>query len=425
MEGGLPIGGEMHPAGNKNEALPVLAAVLLTAEPVLIRNIPDINDIRDMIRLLEGLGVVCTREDDHTYRFQASALHGGEPPMDIARRIRGSVLLAGSLLVRVGEAVLPVPGGDRIGLRRLDTHLLVLERMGATVLAEPGEPFRFSLPGGRFKAAHIFLDEASVTATENALLAAVCAQGTTVIENAACEPHVQGLCQMLCAMGGRIEGIGTNRVTVHGVEKLGGCEHTIMPDHTEVGSFIGLAAVTGGALTIRNAGVEHLQMIRLVFHRLGVETHADGADLHVPAKQPLKIVREFGDAVPKIDDGPWPAFPSDLTSIATVVATQSEGTVLVFEKMFENRLFWVDGLIRMGARVVLCDLHRAIVIGPSRLSASFITTPDIRAGMALLIAALCAKGISEIHNIHQIDRGYEAIDQRLTALGARIRREPV
>lgn len=425
VEGGHPIEGELVPAGNKNEALPVLAAVLLTEEPVLIRNIPDINDIRDMIRLLEGLGVICTREDPHSYRFQARTLSGGEPQTDIARRIRGSVLLAGSLLARVGEAVLPAPGGDRIGLRRLDTHLLVLEKMGAVVEIKPSEPFRFSLPGGRFKGTTLFLDEASVTATENALLAAILAEGTTVIDNAACEPHVQGLCRLLCAMGGNIEGIGTNRLTVKGVDKLHGCEHTIMPDHTEVGSFIGLAAVTGGALTIKDAGVENLKMIRLVFHRLGVETLVEGSDLRVPAGQPLRIAKELGDAVPKIDDGPWPAFPSDLTSIATVVATQSEGTVLVFEKMFENRLFWVDGLIRMGARVVLCDLHRAIVVGPSQLTASYITTPDIRAGMALLIAALCAKGSSEIHNIHQIDRGYEAIDQRLTALGAHIRREPV
>ena len=425
VEGGHPIGGEITPAGNKNEALPVLAAVLLTDQPVTVSNVPDINDIRDMLSLLEGLGVSVERIDKHTYRLHAADLTGHRPELEIARRIRGSFLLAGPLLMRRGAVSLPAPGGDRIGLRRLDTHLLVLERLGATIEEASGRAFEFTLSGGRFNAAHIFLDEASVTATENALMAAVCAQGTTVIENAACEPHVQGLCRMLTDMGGSIEGLGTNRLTIEGVERLGGCEHVIMPDHTEVGSFIGLAAVTRGDLLIRDAGIEHLRMIRLIFRRLGVETTEEGPHLRVPAGQELTVRSELGDAVPKIDDGPWPAFPSDLTSIATVVATQCQGTVLVFEKMFENRLFWVDGLIRMGARVVLCDLHRAIVVGPARLSASLITTPDIRAGMALLIAALCASGTSEIHNINQIDRGYEAIDQRLAALGARIRREPL
>jgi UDP-N-acetylglucosamine 1-carboxyvinyltransferase len=425
VEGGHPIGGEITPSGNKNEALPVLAAVLLTEEPVVVRNVPDINDIRDMLALLGGLGVSCERVEPHTWRLQAGSVHDARPDNEVARRIRGSFLLASGLLLRNGTATLPTPGGDRIGLRRLDTHLLVLERLGARLEEQSARAFRFTLPGGRFRASPLFLDEASVTATENAIMAAVCAQGTTVIENAASEPHVQGLCHMLCAMGGRIEGVGTNRLAIEGVERLGGCEHALGPDHTEVGSFIGLAAVTGGELLIREAGNEHLRMIRLVFHRLGVETLEENGDLRVPADQELVVLPELRDAIPKIDDGPWPAFPSDLTSIATVVATQCRGTVLVFEKMFENRLFWVDGLIRMGARVVLCDLHRAIVVGPAQLSASLIVTPDIRAGMALLLAALCAKGSSEIHNVHQIDRGYEAIDRRLAALGAHIRREAI
>jgi UDP-N-acetylglucosamine 1-carboxyvinyltransferase len=425
VEGGYPISGEITPAGNKNEALPVLAAALLSTAPVTLQNVPDINDIRDMLGLVEGLGVTCARGPDHTVVVDAGGLCGSAPEPEAARRIRGSILLASPLLARTGHAVLPAPGGDRIGWRRLDTHLLVLEQLGARIQQRAGREFQFELPGGRFRGAHLFLDEASVTATENAIMAAVTAQGTTVIENAASEPHVQGLCRMLSAMGAHIAGVGTNRVEIEGVERLSGGTHRIQPDHTEVGSFIGLAAVTRGELLIRDAGLEHLRMIRLVFRRLGVETLEEGPHLRVPGQQALRVQPELGDAVPKIDDGPWPAFPSDLTSIATVVATQCQGTVLVFEKMFENRLFWVDGLIRMGARVVLCDLHRAIVVGPAQLTASNIATPDIRAGMALLLAALCAKGRSEIHNIHQIDRGYEAIDRRLVELGAHIRREAV
>ena len=425
VEGGHPLSGEIEPAGNKNEALPALASVLLTREPVTLRNVPDIKDIQDMLALLRGLGVSVTRLDAHAYRFQAPDGVGDRPETDAARRIRGSLLLAAPLLARAGMVTLPAPGGDRIGLRRVDTHLLVLSRLGARIDETSGRQFRFSLPGGRFRGEHIFLDEASVTATGNALMAAALAKGTTIVENAACEPHIQGLCRLLIAMGARIEGTGTNRLTIEGVERLGGAEHTLMPDHTEVGSFIGLAAVTRGELLIRNAGIENLRMIRMMFRKLGVETVEEGPHLRVPAQQQLTIQPELGDAIPKIDDGPWPAFPSDLTSIATVVATQCAGTVLIFEKMFENRLFWVDRLMSMGARIVLCDLHRAVVAGPARLSGALISTPDIRAGMALLIAALGAQGTSEIQNIHQIDRGYEAIEKRLTALGAKIRREPL
>ncbi len=423
VEGGVAINGEITPAGNKNEALPVLAAALLTDQPVTVHNVPDIRDIRDMLQLMRALGVSVESDGDHSYTFHAKNLSGDRPDPEVAERIRGSILLASPLLARQGSATLSAPGGDRIGMRRLDTHLLVLERLGARTEEKAGGIFRFVLPGERFRGDRIFLDEASVTATANAVMAAVMAEGTTELENAACEPHIQGLCGMLQAMGARIEGVGTNRLTIEGVTRLEGCEHTLMPDHTEVGSFIGLAAVTGGELLIRDAGLENLRMIRLMFRRLGVDTVEDGPHLLVPAEQELAVRLDLDDGIPKIDDGPWPAFPSDLTSIMIVVATQSRGTVLIFEKMFENRLFWVDRLIGMGARIILCDLHRAVVVGPSRLTGGLINTPDIRAGMALLIAAMGAEGRSEIHNIRQIDRGYEAIDQRLAALGGQIRRE--
>jgi UDP-N-acetylglucosamine 1-carboxyvinyltransferase len=427
VEGGHPVSGEIEPAGNKNEALPALAAILLTAEPVILHNVPDIRDIRDMIALLGHLGVEVTRLGPHSYRFHAVRVSTDRPDPALAQRIRGSILLAAPLLYRTGSCALSAPGGDRIGQRRLDTHLLALTRLGARLEETGGHAFHFTLPGGRFRGDTLFLDEASVTATENALMAASGAEGTTVIENAASEPHVQGLCRLLMGMGAQIEGAGTNRLTVHGTARLTGTEHTLLPDHTEVGSFIGLAAVTRGELLIKNAGLDHLRMIRLMFRRLGVETLEEGPHLRVPAEQELTIQPELRDAIPKIDDGPWPAFPSDLTSIMTVVATQCTGTVLIFEKMFENRLFWVDRLMAMGARIILCDLHRAVIVGPSRLMAGRvfgpIATPDIRAGMALLIAALGAQGTSEIQNIQQIDRGYEAIDTRLAALGAKIRRE--
>jgi UDP-N-acetylglucosamine 1-carboxyvinyltransferase len=425
VEGGIPLCGEIEATGNKNEALPALAATLLSADPVTLHNVPDIRDTRDMLALLEGLGASVERLAPHSYRVHAGRLTVDRPDPALAQRIRGSLLLASPLLTRLGSCTLNAPGGDRIGLRRLDTHLLALTRLGARLEEAGGRTLHFTLPGGRFRGDTLFLDEASVTATENALVAAAGAEGTTVIENAACEPHVQGLCRMLAGMGAHIEGIGTNRLTIGGAARLGGTEHTLSPDHVEVGSFIGLAAVTRGELLIRNAGLEHLRMIRLMFRRLGVETVEEGPHLRVPARQELTVQMEHGDAIPKIDDGPWPAFPSDLTSIMTVVATQCTGTVLVFEKMFENRLFWVDRLIGMGARILLADLHRAVVVGPARLVGAQIATPDIRAGMALLIAALGAQGTSEIQNIQQIDRGYEAIDVRLRALGARITRERV
>jgi len=417
--GGRPIHGMMVPAGNKNEALPCLAAALLTEEPVRIENIPDIADTRTMVQLLQNLG--CTVEvEGHAVTVGAA---GAETPdLDMARRIRGSFLLAGPLLARRGRVHLPAPGGDRIGRRRVDTHLLAFRALGAQISLEQRE-YVLQAPDG-LVGTDIFLDEASVMGTENAIMAAVRARGTTRIANAASEPHVQGLCRMLVGMGASIHGIGSNVLEIQGVDSLGAFRHRIGPDHIEVGSFVGLAAVTGGDLTIKDAGVEHLSMIRLAFERLGVSLEIEGGDVHVPGGQQLAIVDDAGGAVPQLDDAPWPGFPADLTSIMVVVATQSRGTILIHEKMFESRLFFVDQLQRMGARIILCDPHRVVVTGPSALAGTQISSPDIRAGMALLIAALAARGESVIQNVHQIDRGYEDIAGRLRALGADVHREP-
>jgi len=417
--GGRPIHGEMVPAGNKNEALPCLAASLLTEEQVQIENVPDIADTRTMVRLLEDLG--CAVERD-AHRISVGAAGASSPDLDTAREIRGSFLLAGPLLARRGRVRLPAPGGDRIGRRRVDTHLLAFRALGAEISLEERE-YVIRAPQG-LRGADIFLDEASVMGTENAVMAAVRARGTTRIANAASEPHVQGLCRMLVGMGASIRGIGSNLLEIDGVDVLGPSIHRIGPDHIEVGSFVGLAAVTGGDLTIRQAGVEHLPMIRLGFERLGVRLEIDGDDVRVPGDQQLAVVDDAGGAVPKLDDAPWPGFPADLTSIMVVVATQSRGTILIHEKMFESRLFFVDQLQRMGARIILCDPHRVVVTGPAALAGAPISSPDIRAGMALLIASLAADGESVIQNVHQIDRGYEDIDRRLRALGAEVRREP-
>jgi len=419
VEGGRPIRGSMVPAGNKNEALPCLAAALLTEEPVRIENIPEIADTRTMVELLETLGCAVESEP-HAVTIGAAGAEA--PDLDAARRIRGSFLLAGPLLARRGRVHLPAPGGDRIGRRRVDTHLLAFRRLGARISLENGE-YVLDAPDG-LVGADIFLDEASVMATENAIMAAARARGTTRIANAASEPHVQGLCRMLLGMGASISGIGTNVLEIRGVDALGPSTHRIGPDHIEVGSFVGLAAVTGGELAIRGAGVEHLSMIRLGFERVGVRIECDGDDVVVPAGQQLAVVDDAGGAVPKLDDAPWPGFPADLTSIMVVVATQARGTILIHEKMFESRLFFVDQLQRMGARIILCDPHRVVVAGPAPLAGAQISSPDIRAGMALLIAALAARGRSVIQNVHQIDRGYEDIVGRLRALGAEVRREP-
>jgi len=424
IEGGAPLSGTVVPAGNKNAALPVLAASLLTEEEVVVANVPRIRDVDAMLGLLEDVGVRVDRSD-HEVRLCAAGVGSTAVDRDLSERIRASFLLAGPLLARFGRSHMPPPGGDVIGRRRLDPHLDAFRAMGATV-AMDGD-IVLEAPRG-LAACEVFMDEPSVMATENALLAAALTPGTTVIGNSACEPHVQDLARMLIEMGAEISGIGSNVLTVTGRDQLGGCRHRIGADHIEVGSFMALAGVTGGELRIRDVVPEDLRMIRLVFERLGLHSELDGGDILVPGGQKLVIARDAGDYKLKLQDGPWPAFPADLTSIAVAVATQSEGSVLVHEWMFENRLIFTDKLVLMGADIVLCDPHRAIVTGPKRLRGERLESPDIRAGMAMLIAALCARGRSEIGNIRQIDRGYERIDERLRDLGANIERvatEPV
>ena len=422
VEGGHVLNGEIVPAGNKNSAQPMLAACLLTDEPVTLHNVPDIADVRTLLNMLRDMGVEVEASDlasKHSITLQARKVER-QPDKFLGARVRGSILMAGPLLTRTGYAVVGQPGGDAIGRRRVDTHLIALKALGAKVEVDNDQYF-MEAPA-RLKGTDIFLDEASVTGTEQAILASVLAEGETTICNAAAEPHVQDLCHMLNKLGAKISGIGTNTISRRGVTRLHGGEHTIISDHIEIGSFIGLAAVTGGHLRIKKAVPEHLRMTKLVFSRLGVQVDIEGDDIVVPGGQDLRIIYDVHEAVPKVDDGIWPAFPSDLISIALVTATQSEGTVLIFEKMFESRLFFVDRLISMGARIVLCDPHRCVVVGKSPLRGDDITSPDIRAGMALLLAALCADGKSTIYNVGQIDRGYEAIETRLESLGARIKR---
>ncbi|KPA18938.1 UDP-N-acetylglucosamine 1-carboxyvinyltransferase [Candidatus Magnetomorum sp. HK-1] len=420
VRGQCQLSGSIQPAGNKNESLPVLAAILLSKSQITLNNLPNIGDINTMKLLLERMGVGIQFKNENTYVFDAKNLLSCEPDVDLCRKIRGSFLMASPLLYRFGEARLPVPGGDIIGRRRLDTHFKVLTELGATI-KQDGNTFYFRCDKG-FKGTDLFLDEASVMATENAIMAAAVAEGTTTIYNAACEPHIQGLCRMLNSMGAKIQGIGSNFLKIDGVTSLSNCTHSIQPDHIEVGSLIGLAAVTNSELTIIKPGLENLGLILHCFKRLGVNAEHRGQDLFIPSNQELQIIHDADKTIPKIDDAPWPGFPADLTSIMTVVATQCQGTILIFEKLFESRLFWVDKLISMGAQIVLCDPHRAVVVGPSNLVGMKLNSPDIRAGMALLIAAMCAKGTSEIYDIQQIDRGYEKIDQRLNALGADIQR---
>ncbi len=418
IEGGIPLRGTVVPSGNKNAALPILAATLLTDKPVTLHNLPNIGDVQTMLALLEDLGVAVQRHSSSSVTVHVASLRSTCPDPGMFSQIRGSLTLLGPMLARAGQITLTLPGGDRIGRRRIDTHLLALGALGAEV--EQND--RFEMRAGRLHGADIWLDEASVTGTENAIMAACLARGETTIRNAASEPHVQELCQLLNRMGAQIEGIGSNVLRVQGRECLEGGECTVGPDFMEVGSFIGLAAVTGGELLIKDAAPEHLGMVRMVFERLGVHFEARGRDVLVPADQALTIVDDLGGAVPKIDDAPWPGFPTDLMSIALVVATQAQGTVLIHEKMYDSRLYFVDRLIAMGARIILCDPHRAVVVGPSPLQGETLHSPDIRAGMALLIAALCASGQSVIHNIPQIDRGYERIETKLQPLGARIER---
>ncbi len=418
IEGGIPLHGTVVPSGNKNAALPILAATLLTDKPVTLHNLPNIGDVRTMLTLLEDLGATVHRHSNSSVTVQAAELTSTCPDPTLFSQIRGSLTLLGPMLARAGQITLSLPGGDRIGRRRIDTHLLALGALGAEVKDNDS----FEMRAGMLCGADIWLDEASVTGTENAVMAACLARGETIIRNAASEPHVQELCQLLKRMGAQIDGIGSNVLRIQGRECLDGAECTIGPDFMEVGSFIGLAAVTGGEILIKNAAPAHLGMVRMVFERLGVRFQVLGEDILVPAGQSLAIVDDLGGAVPKIDDAPWPGFPTDLLSIALVVATQAQGTVLIHEKMYDSRLYFVDRLIVMGARIILCDPHRAVVVGPSPLNGETLHSPDIRAGMSLLIAALCANGQSVIHNINQIDRGYERIETKLQALGARIER---
>jgi len=420
IQGGVPLSGEVTVAGNKNAALPILAACLLTEEELLLHRVPRIRDTEAQLALLERLGVEVAWVADNSVRLCAKGVTDVSVDEELSKQIRASFLLAGPLLARFGEAKMPPPGGDFIGRRRLDAHLDAFKDLGARV--DGDRWIELSAPAEGLCACRIFMDEPSVMGTENALMAAALTTGPTTISNAASEPHVQDLARLLCAMGAQVDGIGSNVMTVHGRDRLSGAEHTISADHIEVGSFMALAAATGGDLRIRDVEPLDLLMVRRQFRRLGLHSEMDGRDMLVPPGQKLRIQSDLGDAIPKIEDGPWPAFPADLTSIALALATQADGEILIFEKMFENRLFFVDKLVAMGARITLCDPHRAIVSGPSRLHGERVESPDIRAGMAMLIAALAAEGTSEIGNIRQIDRGYEQIDERLRGLGAQIER---
>lgn len=418
IEGGVPLHGEMTPSGNKNAALPLLAACLMTEEPVIFHNVPEIKDVQTMRALLESLGVEVKTLDPNTWRITAREVRPADLDPDLCRKIRASILLAGPMTARTGELHLPPPGGDVIGRRRVDTHILALKKLGARV--DYDRAFHFQASG--LSGADILLDEASVTATENAIMACVLAKGTSIIRNAASEPHIQELCAFLNLLGARIQNIGSNILIIDGVDRLHGGEFTIGPDYLEVISFVGATVVTKGSLRIHNAGIQYLDMIRLVLGRLGVFWENDGTDIVVPGDQPMVIESDIGDMIPEISVMPWPAFPTDLMSIAIVIATQSKGSILFHDWMYPSRMYFTDKLVGMGAQIVVCDPHRCIVQGPSTLFAEKMESPDIRAGMALVLAALSANGKSQIRNIGQIDRGYERVDEKLAALGARIQR---
>jgi UDP-N-acetylglucosamine 1-carboxyvinyltransferase len=418
IEGGYPLSGEITPSGNKNAALPLLAACLLTDEPIILNNVPSIEDVKVMRSLLESLGVNISTINPHTWQIQAKEVCPADLDSDLTRKIRASILLAGPMTARAGELHLPPPGGDVIGRRRVDTHLIALRKLGAEINYDRS----FHFKAGRLKGADILLDEASVTGTENAIMACVTAQGTSVVRNAASEPHVQELCNFLNVLGARIAHIGSNTLKIEGVQKLHGGEFTIGPDYLEVVSFIGAAIVTHGSIRIHDAGSQYLDMIRLVLARLGVQWQVEGQDIVVPKEQELVVETDLGGAIPEIKIMPWPAFPTDLMSNAIVMATQSRGTVLFHDWMYPSRMFFTDKLVGMGAQIVLCDPHRCIVQGPSTLYGEKMESPDIRAGMALVLAALSAQGKSVIRNVGQIDRGYEDVDGKLASLGAHIQR---
>ena len=418
VEGGFPIKGTIKASGNKNAALPCIAACILTNEPVILQNIPDIEDTGVMFDVLRSLGVSVESVGANAWKVEAKNIEKSEIPAMFTKKIRGSILFAGPLVARTGKVVMSPPGGDVIGRRRVDTHFLALQELGVNISANG----QFVFATNKLVGADIFLDEASVTATENAVMAAVLAEGQTIITNAASEPHVQDLCKMLISMGAKISGVGSNILTIDGVKKLHGTEYRIGPDYMEIGSFIGLAAATKGSITITGVEPRDLRPIKLAFKKLGIHWEIEGDALTVPMGQSMQVDTDLGGMTPKIDDSPWPGFPADLTSVMTVVATQVSGTVLIFEKMFESRMFFVDKLIGMGARITLCDPHRAVVSGPCRLHGDELVSPDVRAGMALVIAALSAQGESVIRNVYQIERGYEHLVERLQSLGAHITR---
>ncbi len=419
IEGGHALNGEVTPAGNKNAALPLMASCLLTPEPVILHNVPDIIDVKNMRLLLESLGVTFTQLAPQSWKIQAEQVRPADLDPDLCRKIRASILLAGPMLSRMGELTLPPPGGDVIGRRRVDTHILALRSLGAKINCERA----FSFRAKKLVGADVLLDEASVTATENAIMAAVTAKGHTILRNAASEPHIQDLCHMLNTLGAKIENIGSNTLNIEGVQSLHSGEFTIGPDYLEVISFVGAAVLTNGNIRIRNAGVSYLDMIRLILGRMGIRWVVDGEDIIVPTNQKLEIQPDLGGAIPEISVMPWPAFPTDLMSIAIVIATKCKGTILFHDWMYPSRMFFTDKLVGMGAHIVLCDPHRCIVQGPSQLYGEKMESPDIRAGMSLLLAALSAKGVSVIRNIVQIDRGYQNIEQKLLELGAKITRE--
>ena len=416
IEGGIPIRGTIAASGNKNAALPCIAATLLSEEPIILRNIPEIEDTGVMLLILQALGASVEKIGEHEWKIDASLIRNSDIPAALSKKIRASILFAGPLVARTGKAVMPPPGGDVIGRRRVDTHFLALQELGARIEVEG--PFTFT--ANKLVGADIFLDETSVTATENAVMAAVLAEGHTIINNAASEPHVQDLCNMLVSMGAKITGIGSNILHIDGVKKLHGTDFAIGPDFMEIGSYIGLAAATKGSITITGVNPKDMRPLRVAFGKLGIRWTIEGDALTVALGQEMKVNTDLGGMIPKIDDSPWPGFPPDLTSIMTVVATQVEGTVLIFEKMFESRMFFVDKLISMGARITLCDPHRAVVSGPCTLHGDKLVSPDVRAGMAMVIAALIAHGESEISNVYQIERGYENLVEKLRSLGARI-----
>lgn len=422
IQGGQPLAGEVVPSGNKNAALPLLAACLLTEEPVILHNMPEIRDVQDMRNLLQSLGVNIETAGNHTWRIQAKELCPADLDPDLCKRIRASILLAGPMVARSGELLLPPPGGDVIGRRRVDTHILAFKALGVQAEFDRlNKVFKFK--AGKLAGANIILDEASVLATENTIMAAVTAGGETIIRNAASEPHVQELCKFLNKMGAKIENVGSNTLHIRGVSRLNGCEFTIGPDYLEVASFIGAAVVSHSSICIRKAGPEYLDMVRLVLGRLGVEWEVNGENIIIPATQRLEVEPDLGDAIPEIKVNVWPAFPTDLMSLTIVMATQAKGSVLFHDWMYPSRMYFTDKLVGMGAQIVLCDPHRCIVQGPTTLYGEKMESPDIRAGMALVLAAMAAEGLSVIRNVGQIDRGYERIDEKLRRLGAKIQRE--